>query len=60
MGPMGFFVHNDKTKTNTDLESKIIWKNAKGIEGLNLPSAADRYTTYRNHENYSLKINWIG
>ena len=60
MGPMGFFVHNDKTKTNTDLESIIIWKNAKGIEGLNLPSAADRYTTYETLELLSRdQLDWV-
>ena len=60
MGPMGFFVHNDKTKTNTDLESKIIWKKAKGIEGLNLPSAADRYKTYEALEILSKnELDWV-
>ena len=59
MGPMGFFVHNDKTKTNIDLNSKIIWGKAKGIEGLNLPSAEIAIQDM-NHWNYSLKMNWIG
>ena len=39
MGPSGFFVRNEKTQTSIDLESEILWKNAKGIEGLNLPSS---------------------
>jgi len=47
MGPNGFFVHNKNTQTNIDLESKIVWQNAKGIEGLNIPSAEDRYATYK-------------
>ena len=46
MGPVGFFVHDQKNGKFHDLESKIIWQNAKGLESLNIPSAADRFLKY--------------
>ena len=46
MGPVGFFVHDQKNSKFHDLESKIIWQNAKGLESLNMPSAADRFLKY--------------
>ena len=46
MGPVGFFVHDQKNSKFHDLESKIIWQNAKGLESLNIPSAADRFLKY--------------
>ncbi len=60
MGPSGFFVRNEKTQTSTDLESKILWKNAKGIEDLKLPSAADRYKTYETLELLNKEeLSWV-
>ena len=46
MGPVGFFVHDQKNGKFHDLESKIIWQNAEGLESLNIPSAADRFLKY--------------
>ena len=46
LGPQGFFVHDAKTQNNIDLQSRIDWENAKGIELLSIPSAADRYAEY--------------
>jgi len=60
MGPMGFFVHLEKTQTNIDLTSEIVWENAKGIEELNIPSAADRYATYEALELVDKeKLDWV-
>ena len=49
MGPVGFSSMT-KNKTLHDLESKIIWQNAKGLERVNIPSAADRYSKYQGIE----------
>ena len=46
MGPVGFFVHNKSTGNLIDLEHQIKWKDAEGVEGLDLPSAADRFAQY--------------
>ncbi len=60
MGPLGFFVHLEKTQTNIDLTSEIVWENAKGIEELNIPSAADRYATYEALELVDKeKLDWV-
>ena len=60
MGPLGFFVHLEKTQTNIDLTSEIVWENAKGIEELNIPSAADRYASYEALELVDKeKLDWV-
>ncbi|MFQ3341273.1 MAG: hexosaminidase [Flavobacteriaceae bacterium] len=47
MGPKGFFVHDALTEKNTDLISEVNWKEAKGLEGLKIPSAKDRFNSYK-------------
>ena len=60
MGPQGFFIHNAKTNSTLDLESTIQWRGAKGIEELNIPSAADRYSSYEGIELLSkTDLSWI-
>lgn len=46
MGPIGFFVHHSQSNQLYDLEHTIEWENAKGVEGLQLPTAADRFAAY--------------
>ena len=46
MGPVGFFIHDSNHNQLHDLSSDIHWENAKGIETLNIPSAAERYLSY--------------
>ncbi len=46
MGPVGFFIRNAKTGSLFDLNPQIRWKNAQGLEGLQIPSAAERYAQY--------------
>ena len=46
MGPVGFFIHNSNNNQLHDLNSEIFWKNAEGLELLNIPSAAERYLSY--------------
>ena len=60
MGPQGFFVHDYNTDKNIDLESSVDWESAKGIEGLNLPSAMDRYAQYEGLELLPLTdLDWV-
>jgi len=60
MGPQGFFIHNAKTNSTLDLESSIQWRDAKGIEKLNIPSAADRYASYEGIEILSkTDLKWV-
>ena len=60
MGPVGFFIHDKKNNTLHDLESKIIWQNAKGLENLNIPSAADRYSKYQGIETLPKEeLHWV-
>ena len=60
MGPVGFFIHDKKNNTLHDLESKIIWQNAKGLENLNLPSATDRYLKYEGIETLPKEeLHWV-
>ena len=60
MGPVGFFVHNAKTGHNFDLAHTVLWKDAQGIENLNIPSAADRYSSYEGIEPLEKEaLNWI-
>ena len=60
MGPVGFFIHDKKNNTLHDLESKIIWQNAKGLENLNIPSAADRYSKYEGIETLPKEeLHWV-
>ena len=43
-----------------NLESKIIWQNAKGLENLNIPSAADRYSKYEGIETLPKEeLHWV-
>ncbi|MDA8948492.1 family 20 glycosylhydrolase [Flavobacteriaceae bacterium] len=46
MGPHGFFVHNTQNEELYDLNRTLVWKKAQGLEGLNIPSAAERYASY--------------
>ena len=60
MGPIGFFVYNEKNDELYDLESTIVWNNAKGLEDLNIPSAAERYASYEGISNLSKeKLHWV-
>jgi len=43
MGPIGVFLVDDKTQTGYDAKTKVEWESASGIEGLKIPTAADRY-----------------
>lgn len=60
MGPIGFFVHHAQNDELFDLESTVVWKDAKGLEGLNIPSAADRYATYEGiHTLPKESLHWV-
>lgn len=60
MGPQGFFVHDATIQKNIDLKSHIEWKNAKGIEELNIPSAAARYAEYEGLELLpKTELDWV-
>lgn len=60
MGPIGFFVHDKITDRLVDLSSQINWKNAKGVNDLNLPSAADRYAAYQGiSKKPKTELHWI-
>tara|TARA_B100000963_G_scaffold160729_1_gene139870 strand:- start:10884 stop:13388 length:2505 start_codon:yes stop_codon:yes gene_type:complete len=60
MGPVGFFVYDQKNSKFHDLESKIIWQNAKGLESLNIPSAADRFLKYEGIKTLSKEdLHWV-
>ena len=43
MGPMGVFLVDNKTQKAFDAQTKVEWENASGIEGLQIPTAAERY-----------------
>lgn len=45
MGPMGAFIVNNENEM-LELTTKLHWKEAKGIEGLKIPSAEERYADY--------------
>ena len=60
MGPVGFFVHNTKTGHNFDLAHTVLWKDAQGLENLNIPSTADRYSNYEGIEPLAKEaLHWI-
>ena len=60
MGPVGFFVHNAKTDHSFDLAHTVLWKDAQGLENLNIPTAADRYSTYEGIEPLAKEaLHWI-
>ena len=42
-GPLGVFIHSIEKNTNYSVESKIEWKNAKGMENQELPNALSRF-----------------
>lgn len=46
MGPHGFFIYNAQNDQLFDLDNTTVWQNAQGLEDLNIPSAADRYSYY--------------
>ena len=43
MGPMGVFLVDNKIQKAFDTKTKVEWENASGIEGLQMPTAAERY-----------------
>ncbi len=47
MGPIGFFVHNSKGNRLYDLDDQIDWKTAEGVDELNIPSAEDRFYSFK-------------
>ena len=60
MGPVGFFVNDKKNNKLYDLESKIIWQNAMGLENLSIPSSADRYLMYEGIETLPKEeLHWV-
>jgi hypothetical protein len=60
MGPVGFFVHNAKTDHSFDLAHTVLWKDAQGLENLNIPTAAERYSTYEGIEPLAKEaLHWI-
>ncbi|MEE2723284.1 MAG: family 20 glycosylhydrolase [Bacteroidota bacterium] len=58
MGPNGVFVVNNKIAF--DIKLNTIWKNAEGIDLLDIPSSIELYDTYPNKiDNKSLNINLL-
>jgi len=47
MGPMGAFIVHDQHQV-VELESQLQWKTAEGVEGLSIPTAAQRYEALAN------------
>ena len=58
MGPMGaFIVQNGQAY---DIETEILWKNATGLEGLQIPTAADRYAALEGLKHLDKeKLGWV-
>ena len=60
MGPVGFFVHNSNGNRLYDLEDQIDWKTAEGVEKLNIPSAEDRFYSFKGINKLTKKnLHWI-
>ena len=58
MGPNGVFVVNNKNAF--DIKLNTIWKNAEGIDFLDIPSSIELYDTYPNKiDDKSLNINLL-
>ena len=57
-GPLGVFIHSIEKNTNYNVESKIDWKNAKGIENQNLPNALSRFDD--NNDIINIDYNDLG
>ena len=58
MGPVGAFIVNNKNAY--DIETEIVWENAKGVDGLEIPSAEKRYTEYEGLYQLNKKdIEWV-
>ena len=58
MGPNGVFVVNNKIAF--DIKLNTIWKNAEGIDLLDIPSSIELYDTYPNKiDNKSININLL-
>ena len=55
MGPIGVFIVNNKIAF--DIKLNTIWKNAEGLDLLEIPSSEDLYDTYPDRiDNESKKI----
>ena len=57
-GPIGVFIRDDSKNISYDVETKINWKNAEGIENLDLPNSITRYK--QNKPTKHLHGNMIG
>ena len=57
-GPIGVFIRDDSKNISYDVQTKINWKNAEGIENLDLPNSITRYK--QNKPTKHLHGNMIG
>ena len=57
-GPIGVFIRDESKNITYDVETKINWKEAKGIEKLDLPNSITRYE--QNKSTKHLHGNMIG
>ena len=58
LGPQGIFIRDDLRDITYDVNTEIIWKNAEGIEKLNIPNSISRYNN--NKLTKHLHRNMIG
>ena len=58
MGPVGvFIVQNEQT---VEVVTQVVWKQAKGLESLKIPTAQERYSTMEGLRKLEKKVlNWV-